>query len=187
MRPALERNMSKPHVRPRLELELDDSPETVMQRLRDRLVECPFCTGTSVGNHAELFVPPTEERLWSPWLSVTAEQREEGGARVRGRFGPHPTVWTLYMFLSFALGFALLVGTTWGYAQWAMDTTPWALYSIPLLGALGGLLFAISLIGQRLGADQMTSLRKTLEELVAPDTKNNVQRFTFPPCPECNG
>jgi hypothetical protein len=161
--------MATPRVRPRFELELADTPETVMHRLRARLRDCPDCTGSSVGNHAELFVAATDERLWSPWLSVTAEDGNDGGAVVRGRFGPHPSVWTLYMFLSFALGFGLLVGTTWGYAQWVMEMHPWALYSVPLIAVLSILLYAVSLTGQRLGAKQMGDLRVTLEGLVAPE------------------
>jgi len=85
---------------------------------------------------------------------------------LRGRFAPHPNVWTFYLFLSFALGFALLVGTTWGYAQWATETTPWALIVVPLVIVLGGALYVASQIGQRLGAEQMIQLRAALEELI---------------------
>lgn len=160
--------MSAPRPRPRFEFELDDAPDQVMQRLRDRLRDCPDCTGASVGQHAELFVPKSAQRLFSPWLSVTAEEHNDGGSTLRGRFGPHPTVWTLYMFLSFALGFALLVFSSWGYAQWTMDVTPWALYAVPVIVVLAALLFGVSLVGQRLGGEQMASLRATLEGLVTP-------------------
>ena len=137
-----------------------------MVRLRDRLPDCPHCTGVSVGRHAELFVPESERRVWSPWLSVTAEEARNTGSLVRGRFAPHPQVWTLYMFLSFALGFALFVGVTWGYAQWAMDQTPWALLSLPLGIVLGGALYLVSLTGQRLGHEQIEHLENALHELV---------------------
>jgi len=85
---------------------------------------------------------------------------------LRGRFAPHPNVWTFYLFLAFGLGFALLVGTTWGYAQWATETTPWALIVVPLVMVLGVGLYVASQIGQRLGAEQMTQLRAALEELI---------------------
>jgi len=136
-----------------------------MEGLRDRLPECPNCTGVSVGRHAELFVPEADQRLWSPWLSVTADDRNDG-TMLRGRFAPHPNVWTFYLFLAFGLGFALLVGTTWGYAQWATETTPWPLIAVPLVMALGVALYVASQIGQRLGAEQMILLRKALEELI---------------------
>jgi hypothetical protein len=113
-------------------------------------------------------VPDSERRLWSPWLSVTADECV-GGSLVKGRFAPHPNVWTLYLFLAFGLGFALLVGTTWGYAQWATERTPWALLSVPLVIALGVLLYVASQIGQKLGGEQMDHLRDALEVLTRSD------------------
>jgi hypothetical protein len=85
---------------------------------------------------------------------------------LRGRFAPHPNIWTLYVFAAFGLGFSLLVGATWGYAQWATESTPWALISVPLVAILGGALYLASLVGQRLGADQMMQLRAALDELI---------------------
>lgn len=161
--------MTTPRVRPRFELELPDDPDAVMARLRGRLPECPNCTGVSVGRHAELFVPQSERRVWSPWLSVTAEAARDGGSLVRGRFAPHPQVWTLCMFLAIGLGFGLLVGVTWGYAQWATGETPWALLSLPLGILLAAGLYVVSLIGQRLGAEQIDHLEAALTELVAED------------------
>lgn len=139
-----------------------------MERLRSRLPDCPHCTGASVGRHAELFVPEDERRVWSPWLSVTAEGTPDGGSIVRGRYAPHPHVWTLYMFLAFGLGFGLLVGMAWGYAQWSMEETPWAFASVPLGLALAAVLYLVSLAGQRLGAGQIDHLADALTELVAP-------------------
>ena len=49
-----------------------------------------------------------------------------------------------------------------------METTPWALYAVPAIVVLAVVLFGVSLIGQRLGAEQMASLRTTLEGLVTP-------------------
>jgi hypothetical protein len=157
--------MSTPSVRPRFEIECDLEVDSLMERVRERLPRCPHCTGVSVGHHAELFVPENERRVWSPWLSVTASPQADGSL-LTGRFAPHPNVWTLYLFLAFGLGFALLVGTTWGYAQWATDRTPWALMSVPIILILGSLLYVASQVGQRLGASQMDHLRDALDELV---------------------
>ncbi len=157
--------MAAPRVRPRFELEVGTDPDSLMEQLRERLPSCPHCTGVSIGRHAELFVPENERRVWSPWLSVTADEGGDGTV-IRGRFSPHPSVWTFYLFLAFGLGFSLLVGTTWGYAQWATEKTPWALIAIPLIAILGGCLYFASQIGQRLGFGQMDHLRAALEELI---------------------
>jgi hypothetical protein len=157
--------MSAPRVRPRFEVETDLDADSIMERLRRRLPECPHCTGMSVGRHAELFVPERDRRVWSPWLSVTADDHAPGSL-LRARFAPHPSVWTFYLFLAFGIGFGLLVGTTWGYAQWATDQTPWALASVPIVLVLGFLLFLVSQVGQKLGGSQMEDLRDALEELI---------------------
>jgi len=157
--------MTTPRIRPAFAIEVDLDPTAVMDRLRLRLVHCSRCTGMSVGRHAELFVPEEEQRVWSPWLSVSAHE-DDRGTIVRGRFSPHPNIWTLYLFLAFGLGFALLVGVAWGYAQWATETTPWALITVPLVVGAAAALYAISLIGQRLSVAQMEDLREALDELI---------------------
>ena len=155
-------------VRPRFQIGIASDPDALMEKVRDRLSTCPDCTGVSVGRHAELFVTDEARRVWSPWLSITAEKCSDGSV-LRGRFAPHPGVWTLYLFLAFGLGFTLLVGTTLGYAQWAIERTPWALLSVPLVLLLGGGLYLASIVGQRLGAEQMDQLRSTLGELISDD------------------
>jgi hypothetical protein len=157
--------MTAANVRPRFEIEADLGADALMERLRARLPQCPHCTGISVGHHAELFVPDAERRMWSPWLSVTADDHLHRSL-VRGRFAPHPHVWTLYLFLAFGLGFGLLVGTTWGYAQWATECPPWAWLSIPIILVFGLLLYLASQVGQRLGREQMHRLRGALDELI---------------------
>jgi hypothetical protein len=157
--------LTTPRIRPTFAIDVDLDPASVMDQLRMRLPHCPRCTGMSVGRHAELFVPEKERRIWSPWLSVTAYEADRGSV-VRGRFSPHPSIWTLYLFLAFGMAFALLVGLAWGYAQWATETAPWALASVPLVLAAAIALYAISLAGQKLSASQMVQLRTALGELI---------------------
>jgi hypothetical protein len=156
--------MSTPRVRPRFTIEVDVDPDQLMERLRKKLPGCSRCTGVSAGRHVELFVPSRERRVWSPWLSVTVEEAADG-AVLNGRFAPHPSIWTLYLFLAFGIVFVALIGVSWGYAQWVMGQTPWALASLPGAILLGGALFSVSLFGQRLGAEQMLQLRAALEDL----------------------
>lgn len=156
--------MTTPSIRPHFDLEFRETADAVMARLRERLPRCPRCTGISKGNHAELFVPQSERRIYSPWLSVTAEA-EHDQTVLRGRFAPHPSVWTWYLFCSFGLAFCLLVGLSLAYAQWATETTPWGLVSLPICLVLAGLLVLASQIGQRMGADQMHHLKDALGDL----------------------
>ncbi len=157
--------MNLRRIRPNFALPAADDKQVVMDRLRGRLADCPLCTGVSVGRHVEMFIPEDERRIWSPWLSVSAEDSNEGST-LRGRFGPHPHVWTWYLFCAFGLAFGCLVGVSFGYAQWALERTPWALLSLPFCLLAGAGLYGVSLLGQRLGADHIVRLRHALDVLV---------------------
>lgn len=158
--------MTVPEIRPTFELDSDLSVADTMDRLR-RAMSGPEAraTGCAATHHAELYVPEAARRLWSPWLSLELEERSPG-CRVRGRFSPHPHVWTLYMFLWFALGFSVLVGASWGYAQWATDSRPWALLILPAAAVGAVALVVTSLVGQRLGRQQMVALRGVVFDVV---------------------
>ncbi len=154
-----------PALRPSFELPVAGAAHEVMDRLRRRLREDAACHGISVGDHAELFLPPGSRRAWSPWLSVTVETGK-AGVVLRGRFSPHPAAWTLVMFLIFLGSFAAFVGLVWGLAQWSLDQTPWALLAVPVaVAAIAGVV-AAARTGQRLAAGDMEALRAGLERLV---------------------
>jgi Na+-driven multidrug efflux pump len=84
------------------------------------------------------------------------------------------------MFLWFALGFATLVGATWGYAQWATDAIPWAFALIPVAAIGATVLVTASLVGQRLGAQQMVELRSVVYEAAAGTGDGSRQAVTKP-------
>jgi len=163
--------MTVPEIRPTFELEIDLSPADAMNRLR-RAISGPEAraSGCTATHHAELYVSEAARRPWSPWLSLELEALSTG-CLVRGRFSPHPHVWTLYMFCWFALGFAVLVGGSWGYAQWATDVAPWALVSLPVATAAAAGLVAASLVGQRLGQHQMVELRQLVFDVLSDSVR----------------
>ena len=159
--------MDRPRIRPTFALPLSGGADEVIQVMRDRLQEGAYedCTN-SKGRCADFFVPEKERRLWSPYLSVQIENRA-GGSLLRGRFGPHPEVWTLFMFLYAIVGFGTIMGLLLGFVQWQSGMDPWGFWGA-YVGIPGlGLLYAISAVGQKLSAHQMESLRVRLEGLAA--------------------
>ena len=141
--------MTAPRVRPRFELELADDPDRVMEKLRERLPECPNCTGVSVGRHAESSCPRTSRGSGRRGSASPPNRRRTVARGCGADLRPTPTSGPSTCSSPSASGFSLLVGVTWGYAQWAMDQTPWALLSLPLGIVLGGALYLVSLAGQR--------------------------------------
>jgi hypothetical protein len=159
--------MDRPRIRPTFSVRLAPDADTAMAEIRERLEvgEYEGCF-RSKGRCADLFVREEDRRLWSPYLSVQVEPRGEGSL-LRGRFGPHPELWTLYMFAYAAVGFLTVMGLMLGFVQWQSGMDPWG-----FRGALAGgpglaLLYVVSATGQRLGAHQMEELKGRIDSLVA--------------------
>jgi len=158
--------MGRPRIRPTFFIPLAPDADEAMNTLRERLEGSDYeeCT-RSKGRCADFFVREEERRAWSPCLSVQVEPLGTGSL-LRGRFGPHPELWTLFMFLYTAVGFLSVMGLMLGFVQWQSGMSPWGFWG-PVVGIPGlGILMAISATGQRLSAHQMEDLRGRVEVLV---------------------
>jgi hypothetical protein len=137
-----------------------------MVTLRERLKAKDYAEcARSKGRCADLFVNEAERKLWSPYLAMQVEQRPVGSL-LRGRYGPHPEVWTLFMFLYTVVGFLTIIGLMLGFVQWQSGMSPWGFWGV-VVGLPGlALLYAVSATGQRLSAHQMEELRDRVEDLI---------------------
>ncbi|TPV95914.1 MAG: hypothetical protein B7733_07425 [Myxococcales bacterium FL481] len=166
-------------MRPSFELRLETEVDHVMAAARTRLPQLESQVFVQVaGHHVELLMAQECRHYWSPWLSVTIDdlRTEDGaGSRVRGRYGPHPSVWTMLMSIHIALMFSAVCGLVYGVAQWTLGRDPFALIAIPIAGLLMLGVYMVSLAGQRLGASQMHTLRDALDKLLAlpPDASGS--------------
>ena len=144
-------------LRPHFELYVERPPDQVLACLERRFHEVPW-EGDMRGSHVQVMVPTAERHMWSPWLTFDVRE-EAGGTRLEGRFSPHPAAWTLYMALYAMLGFTGLGLLFFGVSQWLADQTPTALWGLPVLAIMAGLLYGVPFIGQGLTAQQMCAMR----------------------------
>jgi len=159
--------MSRVRLRPTFTIPLSGSREVAMAAIRERLASDDRFAGRwrGKGRWAEIHVPHVERRLWSPHLSLRLDE-EPDGCSLFGRFAPHPEVWTLFMFLYFALAFAVVFGGVFGYVQWASDERPWALWTVGVGLPAIALIHVAGAVGQRLGYGQMVRLKAELDEVL---------------------
>jgi len=146
--------------RPLVDLEIEAPPDEVLDRFRHCL-ETGMCTCEgSVGTKELSLVLSGESRhVFSPWVSLEAHRWNEG-TRLRGHFGPHPNLWTLFVFIYATWVVVFIVGSVLGYVQFAMSQTPWGLW-VALGAALAqGVACSVDLIGRSLGRKQMHVLRQ---------------------------
>lgn len=151
--------MSGPRLRPHFDLFVSAPEEPVTRRL-----EAHFATGGEmwaghiVGRHAQLVIRRRNRNIWSPWLTFAIEP-EKGGTLLSGRFAPHPSGWTLYLAL-YGMVIISMVGLGFfGLSQWMAGLPATMLWSLPVGAALVVALYASALIGQRLSAGEMDSMR----------------------------
>lgn len=158
--------VSRPRQRPRFSVELACRVDDVMDALRERIDGgVPDVVGAFSRRHGVLKIPLEHRRFWSPELSLTVEPVDEATerTRVRGRFAPHPQIWTGFVFVYLTLFLIGLSGLVYGLAQLTLERTPVALW-VPLASlGLSAFVYGATFIGQGLGAEEMYQLRGTLD------------------------
>lgn len=150
-------------MRPRFELQLPVERETWLDALRRLLDDEPgVCTGQIFRKHAVVEVRDDKRSFWSPYLNLDVDDEPDGSA-IRGRFSPHPHVWTLFMAIYILLAILGLAGVVYGFVQYTLGEPPWGAWITPAAVALFGFVYGATLIGQGLGAEQMYVMRSLID------------------------
>lgn len=150
-------------VRPRFRLETDLPAKEIAGRIDKGLKEggCP-CIGEAHSRYASLKIPERDQHYWSPQLTITMEENEEGTI-IRGLYGPRPAVWTMFVFFYSALGFAALIIGIIGLSKMTLGESTQILWLVPLLIVFILSLYHVAYIGKKKGHDQMELLHRFLE------------------------
>jgi hypothetical protein len=153
-----------PPMRPRVSVLVGDHPDAAIAAVQSWADYSPRCRVVSASSrHIVLSVSADEATTWSPYLDIDFEPQPDG-TRIRGRFGPSPHVWTFFLAVYAAQTFFCIGSAMLGMSQMTMGADTWALWGLPLGGALIALTYAGALLGQRLGGEQMRELQLTLDD-----------------------
>ena len=158
--------MGAPHMRPPFRLPLSVPGADLLAEIEARLARgnSPF-VGAVLRRHVELSIRPERRRFWSPHLSVDILEEEEGTI-LRGRYGPHPEVWTLVMAIFGVLIMVSLGSMVFGLSQWNLGWEPWALWGLPACALGAGTLWYAGIVGQRTAYPQMLQLEGFFHDCV---------------------
>lgn len=160
----------RPRMRPVFEIHLQAPGEQVLRTL-DQLLTAGDngVVGQVLPRHAVLQLPPDRRTLLSPFLNL--ELTDEGDSAVlRGRFSPHPNVWTGFVAIYGVLTMIAILSAMYGLSQWSVGESPWALLGIPIgFGAIA-FVYGAAVIGQGLTADEMYNLRALVDRAVREST-----------------
>lgn len=150
-------------MRPRFELQLPVARERWLNALRALLETEPgSLRGQVFRKHAVVQMGDKEKTFWSPYLNLEVEDEPDGSA-IRGRFSPHPNVWTMFMGVYILLAIIALGALSYGIVQLTLGESPWAFLIVPASVAMFGFVYGATLIGQGLGAEQMYAMRSLID------------------------
>ena len=121
--------------------------------------------GKIENGHANILLPSTEQKYWTPQLSLSMEEFE-GQTIVRGSYSPRPTVWTMFVFFYSVIGLAALVISVIGYSMMSLGKSGAILLWVPILFVIFLSLFLTARIGQNLAKDQLHRLHEFVEKLI---------------------
>ena len=122
----------------------------------------------SAGPVIDFKIDPSEQRFWSPHLSVQLNRTDQPqSSEAFCRFSPRPEIWTMVMAIYLIATCCLFGAMIYGFVQWMMGQSPWSLITIPVAILIIIGLHVASLIGQGWSRDQMHVLKsrwdRTLE------------------------
>ena len=107
-------------LRPRFKIELDKDNESVLKDFEKAKSNQKDFIVSRVDDHVFIRIPKEKQHFWSPQLHLEINAVEDGSSLLHGLFGPNPTVWTMFMFLHFAVaGFFIAFGI-WAYTNYAL-------------------------------------------------------------------
>ena len=157
--------MASLQLRPTFFLSVPGDGRSMLRKICEAVEKNPQFQGQFRDQHALISMVESERHFWSPWLHL--DIRTEGEqAGLFGRFSPHPSVWTAFMFsylsLSVIAFFAMMVAV----AQVIAKESTWAWWVLPICLLTGVLLWTASQIGQRLAHSEMVALREMIDELL---------------------
>lgn len=156
--------MARPSPRPTFTMASKLAPSEIRKRTNALVKTSTRLRGIAFDDRIELSIGGDERHFWSPQIVV--RMRAEGeGAVLDARFGPDPYVWALYRFLYGTMIVITFWAVLFGFVQWTLSQTPYALLVAPALALVAALVYGASFVGQGLGSEQMYLLRSTLAQL----------------------
>ncbi|GGH67790.1 hypothetical protein [Phaeocystidibacter marisrubri] len=96
---------------------------------------------------------PDLRHYWSPQLQLSLEENEEG-VLVRGLYGPHPNVWSIFFYGYASMGVLSTFLCIIGISQAMVQGQYWAFWAMGACLLIATVLYLIAQFGQKIGAEQ---------------------------------
>ena len=161
-----EQKSSDIYLRPRFKMNFEESHQNLIEKFKYISKNKTSKFGILISDgHVIIDIPMEENYFWSPQLNIEIERIEENRSLVKGLFGPKPQVWTLFMFIHFAMAVAFVGFSIAAYVQWTLNGDYKAALIVTLvLPILWIVMYFLGRIGKKTGHKQMDELHEFMME-----------------------
>ena len=155
--------MTSFRIRPKFEAPVEKTSDEIIRIVNHglELADHPFDSIEYPG-HFIIRVKKENQHYWSPQLNLTFEDQDHG-CLVRGRYEPHPNVWTLFVLLYLAISILILFVAILGLTRINLGMEAHILWILPILVATAAGMYLVSQIGQKLGAEETFDIHHFIE------------------------
>lgn len=157
--------------RPLVDLQTSAAPDEVLAQFRTCLATGACGVEGHVGRkELSLALKGEARHTFSPWVSLEVYPWH-GGSRLRGVFGPHPHLWTMFVFVYATWVAVFIGGLVFGYGQWVTNESPWGLWLAAGAVVAQGVSCSVDLVGRSYGRRQMDIIRTFLHDQLPEATE----------------
>jgi hypothetical protein len=154
-------------LRPRFTLKYKKTASAILEAFSKAKNKNELIRVLVVDERVFITMAPKKQHYWSPQLEVEILHSELDETTLKCRFGPKPTVWTLFMFLHFIVATLFIGFSIWTYTNYTLNTA----FAIPLFLSLLMLLswfvlYAAGRMGRHAGKEQMDFLYRFFRDVI---------------------
>lgn len=154
-------------LRPRFFKDLDVPSEKALEAFeKDGKTSDDFKI-TRVDHHVFIRIPKEKQHFWSPQLHLEIYDVADEQPRLKGLFGPNPTVWTFFMFLHFMIVILFIGAGIWMYTNIRLDKPSlFPIVTLIFLAIIWFVLYFAGRLGRRAGKKEMRALYLFMQNTV---------------------
>ena len=165
--PIQNRPLNKVLLKPRFSISWPEKKEQIIARFQKEAAIKPKPYHLKIiDHHIIIDISDKEQHFWSPQLHLEIEE-QDNKSQIKGLFGPKPNVWSLFMFLHFAVALAFLVFVIIAYTRHTLGQDYlFASYMSVAMVSVWIILYFLGQIGKKKGHDQMLELEAYFNKIL---------------------
>ena len=159
--------MTSFRVRPKFKIISEKKVTEIVELLSAKLEETAQPVEGKVFNtHGLLRIKPVEQHYWSPQLSISFEETEDHKTIIRGMYGPHPSVWAIFLMGYVLFGLGVFFITMIGLVRMSLKLDSSILWIVPFLFGGMVILWLLAQAGQKVGVEQTFIIHHFFEDAI---------------------